>query len=123
MIPRIDWFFHSTARYEAVSKSTLPTVMIGTLPGILLYEGYLARNFFALPDLLVGSGFRYGRDVSGYELKSTSIILTGKSVHQFHDYYGKAYMNTTGSFQRPLDGAWTGATRITTTTQNSRQSI
>lgn len=119
MIPRIDWFLHSINHIPPVMRATLPTVMIGTSPGILLEEGFMESNVFAFPDIFVGTGFRYWKDVSGFELRDPGISLPAKSIHHFHDYYGHVYVNTTGTLQRPLDGIWTGGTRITTTARNN----
>lgn len=119
MIPRIDWFFYSTDRFEAVPRSTIPTIMIGTSPGILDTDMFSESNVFALPDLIVGSTYRYWKDVSACELRSSRVTLAEKSLHQFHDYYGQVYVNTTGSFKRPLNGPWTGGTRTTTASRNN----
>lgn len=118
MIPRVDWFHHSTFEYPPAMLSTLPNIMIGTSPGFLDGRKFWESNVFALPDVIVGSGYRYWRDISGYELRSPRVSLEDKSVHRFRDYFGQAYVNTTGSYNRSLDGGWAGGTRITTATRN-----
>lgn len=118
MIPRVNWHFHSSGQREPVLKSTLPTIMIGTSPGLLGGDSITESNVFAIPDLFVASGMRYWRDISGFGLESPAISLERKSVHKFQDYFGLVFVNTSGSYERPLDGAWTGATRITTTARN-----
>lgn len=111
MIPRVDWFYVSTDQFEAVARSTLPTVMIGTSPGLLDADAFMESNVFAIPNMIVDSGFRYWKDISG-DIRIHNIRLQERSRHQFRDYYGQVYVNTSGSDQRPLDGAWTGGTTV-----------
>lgn len=119
MIQRVDWFHYRTVTYSPAAQATLPTMMIGTSPGFLDGDEFSESSVFAFPDVIVGSGIRYWKDISGYELRSPRVSLAQKSLHRFHDYYGQVGVNTTGSYERPLDGVWTGGTRITTTTRNN----
>lgn len=119
MIPRVNWFFRQSAQCSAVLRSTIPTIMIGTAPGLLNYDAFMESNPFAFPNNIVGTGFQYWQDMSMYEFRFTDTSTQDMARHQFHDSYGQLYLNTSGSFQRPLDGNWTGGTRITTTTRNN----
>lgn len=117
MIPRVGWFFNSNDSYSSAERSTIPTILIGTAPGLLDDALFNESNMFALPADIVGSGFRYWKDVAGYELQSPRMSQQEKSKHQFHDYYGQVYINTSGTIHRPLEGAWTGSTTVTTATR------
>lgn len=118
MIPRVDWFHHSTYEFQSAVLSTLPNIMIGTSPGFLNGNHFSESNVFALPDGVIGSGLRYWLDMSGRELRFPQIILEEKSQHKFHDFFGPVYVNTTGSIDRELDREWSGGTRITTSARN-----
>lgn len=118
MIPRVDWFYHSTHVYPPAELSTLPNIMIGTSPGFLNGNHFSESNIFALPDQLVGSGLRYWKDVSGRELRYPRLTLEEKSLHRFHDSFGPVYINTTSSYNRGLAAEWSGGTRITTSARN-----
>lgn len=119
MIPRVGWFFRHTGWCSPVPRSTIPTIMIGTAPGLLNFDAFVESNLFALPNSIVGTGFQYWQDMLVYELRNEETTTQDKARDQFHDSYGQVYVNTSGSHERPLDGDWTGATRITTTTRNN----
>lgn len=113
MIPRVDWFYNTHAYKSPFPRSTIPTVLLGTAP--VLIRGTLAfmeSNPFSLPDALIGSGMRYWSDIAWNQLHHPSLSQQEKSKHLFYDSYGLTLMNTSGSYYRPLDGRWTGGTKI-----------
>lgn len=114
MIPRVDWFYDRHAYFSSFSRSTIPTILLGTAPVLIDGEGFMESNPFALPESLIGSGMKYWADIAWNKLRRPETGQKEKSKHLFYDSYGLTYVNTSGSYYRPLNDTWTGGTNIYT---------
>lgn len=106
MIPRVDWHRLSKQLYTPPSFNTYPNIMIGSggdnsSPGI--FES--------------GVGFFPGLNYWEYYFDNAAwdaILASDDDLfHRFVEGGVVAYINTTGTYGRELDGTWSGGTNIT----------
>lgn len=121
MIPRLGWFLRLTDHHEPLPRSTIPTVLLGTAPGMVGPEGTMESNPFALPYYIVECGLQYWMDVSVTELRDRYLTLEQRSTHLFHDRFGLTYMQTLGSGDRSLGGGQKGGMKIRAETKFASQ--
>ncbi|KAL0633005.1 hypothetical protein Q9L58_008111 [Maublancomyces gigas] len=114
MIPRVGWFERATNHHRPLPRSTIPTILIGTAPGMVGEVATMESNPFTLPYYLVNPGFQYWADVSSGELLGRDWNPEAKTAHLFHDYFGMRYMQTSELDYRALDDGWPGGTWIKT---------
>lgn len=112
MIPRVDWKLASERRYTRPYNNTHPNIIIANKE---------SPNVFGLGAQISGlSYWQYYLENSSW---NESRAAAEETQHKFADSGSVVYVNTTGSYGRPVDADWNGGTNITCAMQSGSDDI